>query len=901
MAGNMAGIKLENVTLPSKTLANDIDYLQRIMRLFLTCKISEIIIGKYVIKRPNEKSLPSVYTLEREETDLTVQAALREILSDVDWRKSPQSLNKILNNLVKLDSKLQGKSIPLKALLHIATSANDSNAAFVTIKNIDQINLVGDVNQAWKDFASSQFLKPLAADRLRRALAALGEIPTFNSSLAKVKDIYDWAKQALTQFDEVEAARQGAGGVPAKASEKKEAPADKDAPSTKKYDRYVIILQNGTTIFNAGSVRIEDVTDDGKFKVGNEEIDLNNGIQLAEARVLGFTEEAYNFFSSGGKVGSAGDESMTEADIEAAFNAHINNVTSGLGSETKAAVIAAYVKAKGYVLIPAKGAAEKLLGGELKLNAASLIGNVCAGSLDAAKKVISNILGKRYADNLELDAAQLETFLATMGFLAQNTNIGGYTVDTTALADKPVGILGGVTNFLAWLSGGEIKEEAEKPEGTEPTKGRKSARATLTDNEMKKLQKLEQSGSKMDLINELKRLRALGRYQGNLWLADFLASKLFEMDNFEEALNPASFAYDQEATPGRKELLIKCINNHLLELQKKAPLNPAGRASAKKTHQTLTKLLEDTRISEYKDKYATLALFKKAIVDKEVDDKLLMGLVVMANNSQTLAEEPLPGQLEFEQAVSKSDLSPSDVKAAYEAFAQKLEAAKTAELAKTTPDNHKLANIYIQLIEIEQLRVNIDKVAEYSLAALTLYQELSPEDEMRDKILGSAEGTIKQFYSSKNINNGKREKVRLELAKKLFIKYKEIKPDGEIEVEKNVGLNIELLDEEIKEAGPILNDTDLAQINTYRLGYAADKPSNDSNYLSPAIKMQAAVKTLYILDKHKEDHSFYGNMETWAKRTAAKMNKNNPLNPINKFKNYDTSAKFIELLAKSNG
>lgn len=320
-------------------------------------------------------------------------------------------------------------------------------AQLVTPENILNMNRISMLNGFVGKYASTpDDKKPAQAEKIRKSLAEAKKIPEAARD-EEAKGVIAKAKAILA----APAPGQIAPGGAAKGK-----PGSKDIP----FSHTIYILSNGTSIFNNGKLKIKDITDNGKFTYEGKEINLNDGIQRDEATALGFSDAAYNFHSSGGEVGSAGDGGITEKDFEATHKKHIDQVTDGLSESAKKDVIQQYVTASKYILVPAKEAAALLLGGKKSIIAEDLVSKyVSKGSRATAKRVIANILGKKYDGNKELSLAEVQSFLATMGFLSQ-VSIDGYPVDNSSFegGDKASGLLSNAVNLLAWLKGEELKE-----------------------------------------------------------------------------------------------------------------------------------------------------------------------------------------------------------------------------------------------------------------------------------------------------------------------------------------------------------------------------------------------------------------------------------------------------------
>jgi len=217
------------------------------------------------------------------------------------------------------------------------------------------------------------------------------------------------------------------------------------------------------------------------------------------------TREAYNFWSWGGIVNKDGDEGISASDMEMVFQNHINKVSEGLGENQKTQIIRAYVVAKYFVIVPAEQVAKKLMEGKDHLSAAELLAAVGPNlTKSTAMQVIRNIVndpvlnGNLSFENISLNKAQVERFIATMGFLAQ-VEVAGYKVDTSTLRDKSA--LKEVDNVLAWLKGEEPVGGNESGTGATESKEGKDIETQIKD--------AENDGQKYSLASNHMRLLAL--------------------------------------------------------------------------------------------------------------------------------------------------------------------------------------------------------------------------------------------------------------------------------------------------------------------------------------------------------------------------------------------------------
>src|SRR3989339_168205 len=221
------------------------------------------------------------------------------------------------------------------------------------------------------------------------------------------------------------------------------------------------------------TVTLKDFAD-GQFTVKGTAIDLNNGLSAEEARVLGFPDQAYAFFSQGGIVGLRTDKKgISERDMAAVRKGHIDKVIKGMGEGNLYAVVQRYVTAQSFVLIPAEDAARSTLNGKSGVKVSDFLDRrVASGNREAATAIIHTILGRPAAEDiaeLELDYGQLTILYATLGYLAQrpadDKTRALYSLATDNLDD--ITLLHNPDLFLKWLKGDKVEKKDEVARGGE--------------------------------------------------------------------------------------------------------------------------------------------------------------------------------------------------------------------------------------------------------------------------------------------------------------------------------------------------------------------------------------------------------------------------------------------------
>ncbi|MFH1601422.1 MAG: hypothetical protein ABIB61_00510, partial [Candidatus Shapirobacteria bacterium] len=431
----------------------------------------QIRIGKYLLK--NEDGKITIYEIENGKIKGKSDKDVHEVSAEQFTKEGekptyfPRHFEAVLAKLLTLQFSRVFETLPVPVKTMVLKVVGEKAQNEVDPVKLNQVVTLGNLkftakmrnilDATAKHKAATPEKKPVAAYKIKTALVALTAEERKNATPADTRYVIKPAEDIVA--DEKDA-------IAAEEKKRAIAPTDPAGQATKgkspsKYTQYIYVLSTGTSVFENGGVKISDVTDDGKFKYNGKEIDLNDGIGRNEAKHLGLTGVAYNFFSSGGNVYSTGDEGMTAKDIKTTRAEHIDEATKGLSEADKKAAVKKYFQATGYILVPAKEASKKLMGKNTEITAEELVHkHVSKANRATARRVIANILGGgNYNGNKELDAKQLQSFLATMGFLSQ-IPIKGYKVDTSSLVDKAPSLLSNVANFLAWLNGGELKEDA---------------------------------------------------------------------------------------------------------------------------------------------------------------------------------------------------------------------------------------------------------------------------------------------------------------------------------------------------------------------------------------------------------------------------------------------------------
>jgi len=564
--------------------------------------------------------------------------------------------------------------------------------------------------------------------------------------------------------------------------------------------------------------------------------------------------------------------------------------------------------------------------------------NISLGELAEAHGDISKTIADRLKGQ-DLTLENLETILKECGYAGYMVSSivaqlsGPITIDPTKVASTMMNLVLGsqfdnktqtelwkinkplskgfpvtkdltANNIEKFITGEELEEDENEESGK---------KGELTDAEKKTLNKLlDKKGKEAELIKYLKKLKK--KYPNNLKIQSWLMETYEENEGYlAEALEEAILAYDEKPNPRQEKILLRIADKYARKMGSEE-LSDEERELAEKAYQKIKEIIgkkyDDNEILQLK--YSTADKFIKALMKYEINDKDLQMLAYIANSLKELKDPPLPGQISFKKIAlnEEKEVAVTELKKAYDNFAEKLEAELEAESKKASPDNRKLARIYIKLVQIENLKGNIEKVKKYTLKALGLYANLEADDELRDDIIDSAERIIKQYYGFKTAPSadGRQRSVNmLEIAKEIFGQYKKAqekagKEDIEITVEDENQKKTDLKTEQDFEDKKARKTVDADELVTHIFRLAGNTKAvleNGKAELSPESQKQFALMALYLLEKYKNDNTFYKEIANWAKKFAKenKINKEFPPNPLGKFKDYETAKEYIEYLA----
>ncbi|HTY13018.1 MAG TPA: tetratricopeptide repeat protein [Candidatus Omnitrophota bacterium] len=617
-------------------------------------------------------------------------------------------------------------------------------------------------------------------------------------------------------------------------------------------------------------------------------IDVTDGFQWEEVDALAkkygvtITKAYFDTLSTGG-TSVDGDNTVTVEDA-AKFNKRvIQRLSQGTGKPEE--LIKKYMATESFKMMDAGQAVSEfsgrfgkdtaLYGAGGQVSVSTLVSAYVRPELqDAACIVLSNILGKPVKkddiakNELKLAPDQLTTFFLTMYVLGKSDKPGELLVPSAASLPKlekesPLG-------FLEWLTTGtKNKVDAPKEEKKAGETGRSSDDSkTITPEEAQKLQTLLKSGNTAKTIDYLEELEK--KYPENILIKEMLAEQYSKKGEAQKALEKISYVYEKDPTPDRKKTLAKCAIDWYQQVNGKT-LTAEQKALATKTLGTL-----------------------KAMADAETDKALQAQFKLLVSAYSELKEDPLPGQIDFQAAITKDGAKLSDVKTAYDKFAETLAAGIVEERAKASPDKARLAKMYGRLALIEMSRRNYAKAREYATELVKLYPSL--EGEAKDKAKAQIKDIVEKLCQYRHVDRVKDARAIIEEAEKQKV-LDDLAITITVQAKAKKGLSTSTEDKTVKSA----SDLDDMIKESYRPA-AADEaaiyiqglPGLFAKMPKGAGRVEMMLPVMYTLG----DKGCLKEIDLWSSQFAKSRNipAGNPKNPAGKFKSMQSAEKYLQWL-----